>query len=181
MPLQVIADTGRQTSRGHNILLVRCSCGITKEMSEQSLSRDKMTVTSCGCLIKTSTYKSWAAMIQRCNNPKNASFSLYGGRGISVSPRWVKSFLNFLEDMKTAPKGMTLDRKDVNGNYNKRNCRWATRAEQARNKRNTKLRHIDVLLIRSSKDDNGFLAIKYKVDSSTISRIKTGRRWNLAA
>jgi hypothetical protein len=75
-------------------------------------------------------------MKQRCANPKNASYKHYGGRGISFDPAW-NTFIVFLGDMGEAPEGLSLDRKDVNGNYSKDNCRWATNEEQASNRRNT--------------------------------------------
>ena len=77
-----------------------------------------------------STYRN---MMSRCNNPKATGYEHYGGRGIKVCDRWRESFKNFYEDMGDRPDGMSLDRVDVNGNYTKENCRWATWNEQARN------------------------------------------------
>jgi hypothetical protein len=86
------------------------------------------------------TYGSWYAMKQRCSNPKNKRYIDYAGRGIMVCERW-QIFTNFLEDMGERPEGMTLDRINVNGNYEPSNCRWADVQTQAQNKR--KLRVID--------------------------------------
>lgn len=78
-------------------------------------------------------YDCWRNMIQRCTNPKSVGFHRYGGRGIVVCDRWL-TFENFLADMGEIPKkGLTLERKNNDGNYEPGNCRWATRKEQSRN------------------------------------------------
>jgi hypothetical protein len=84
----------------------------------------------------SATHRSWAHMIQRCNNPNNTMFRHYGGRGIVVCGRWEK-FENFLADMGIRPEGTSLDRINVNGNYEPSNCRWATKSQQDRNRRDT--------------------------------------------
>lgn len=78
-------------------------------------------------------------MISRCSNPDDVSYPLYGGRGITVCDRW-SDFDNFWRDMspKWRPR-LSLDRIDVNGNYEPRNCRWATAKQQGRNRRDNRI------------------------------------------
>lgn len=80
------------------------------------------------------TYSSWYAMQCRCTDPRNPSWLNYGGRGITVCDRW-QDFDTFIADMGVRPADRSIDRIDVNGNYEPSNCRWATVAEQSTNKR----------------------------------------------
>jgi hypothetical protein len=125
-----------------------CDCGTEKIISSSNLVCGH--TTSCGCYWKegkhkanythgctsTKEFKVWAAMKSRCFNPNTRSYKAYGGRGITVDPAWVNSFEQFLSDMGLCPTGLTLERKDNNKGYSKGNCVWATKTDQANNKRN---------------------------------------------
>lgn len=128
-----------------------CGCGTPRLVSGPSL-RTGIT-TSCGCRrieVSKKTFKThgmagtklnrvWSGMKARCSNPKHESYANYGGRGIKVCNRW-QSFDNFLADMgETYRDGLSIDRVDNDGDYEPNNCRWATLAEQATNKRYPKI------------------------------------------
>lgn len=85
------------------------------------------------------SYRSWYGTKDRCYNENYVEYEYYGGRGITVCGRWMEpegvGFINFLEDMGERPEGMTLDRKDPNGNYEPENCKWSSLSEQSFNKR----------------------------------------------
>jgi len=101
-------------------------------------------------------------MLTRCGNPKFPAYPDYGGRGITVCGRWKgpKGFEHFLADMGERPRGKTIDRKDVNGNYEPKNCRWATKKEQARNSRQVKRISIDGFFYASISEASETLKLK---------------------
>lgn len=121
--------------------LYKCHCG--KEFETQTRDVKSGRVKSCGCekihykhrLSRHRLYGTWNQMIKRCCNEKNDNYNNYGGKGITVCERWL-NIENFINDMYPSFKeGLTLDRIDVNGNYEKSNCRWADKYIQAQNTR----------------------------------------------
>lgn len=158
--------------------LCACECGNQKVVAGGSLKNGISK--SCGCLQRENTskanfkhghtsknspeYRSWRSMITRCEDPNNNRFEKYGGRGIKVCERWRHSFENFLEDMGKRPGlSHSLDRIDVNGNYEPSNCRWADYSQQNINKRKQKNNKTGVRGVYRSKKDRKFKAqISYK-------------------
>ncbi len=125
-----------------------CECGTRSVLHSQSMRRG--TSQSCGCFkleklssrrthghSQTKTYAVWYGIKNRCLNPSYIAWRDYGGRGISVCERWL-SYKNFLADMGEVPDGLSIDRINVNGNYEPGNCRWATVEQQVNNRRNNK-------------------------------------------
>jgi hypothetical protein len=124
------------------------------------------------------TFKSWAAMIDRCLNSNNANYHRYGGRGVAVIERW-RVFSNFLADMGERPKGLELDRIDNDGNYEPDNCRWTSHANNSRNRSVVKLNYEAIKVIRHLQGSvsAALLARLHKVSPQTIRGIWNRNTW----
>jgi hypothetical protein len=118
-------------------------------------------------------------MKQRCNNPRNDRYKDYGGRGIQVCDEWNENFMSFFmwSNLAGYRPGLTLERRDNNGDYGIVNCRWATRPEQMQNTRRTKITVDKVRAIRQDARVHSVIAEEYGVDESTISRIQMRKTW----
>ena len=124
-----------------------------------------------GDLYQGKEYRSWNNMKNRCNNPKLKEYKNYGGRGITYDSRW-EDFREFFKDMGKRPEGTTLDRIDVDKNYCKENCRWATKEEQQRNQRTHKRENVGITFDEKHKTCKWQVGISYK-NKRYASRFKT--------
>lgn len=143
--------------RQNGCVVWRCMCSCGTEFFCTSNRLRTGNTKSCGCRIsqitaarnvantkhghaktykQSRTYRSWSAMIRRCEDENNSG---YGGRGITVCDSWRADFRAFLVDMGERPAGTTIDRIDSNGNYEPGNCRWASNETQQRNRRDCRM------------------------------------------
>lgn len=156
--LVVVKECGKR--KRNTEWLCQCDCGNLHKATTNMLNRGH--VKSCGCLhseaavangkkaIKhgeshSSLYRVWGGMKTRCNNPKCDCYEDYGGRGISICKEWNDSFNEFRKWALSSgyEEGLSIDRVDVNGNYEPNNCRWATMIEQQNNRRSNQFLTMD--------------------------------------
>jgi hypothetical protein len=160
---------------GINMTRWLCICECKKETVVNGNDLKNGHTQSCGCLLnhenrskrsykhghshRSAEYNCWANLISRCTNHKNIGFENYGGRGITVCDRWLNSFEDFLNDMGTRPSDKhSIDRIDVNGDYEPSNCTWSTREVQARNTRIPKNNNSGYRGVKWDKDRGKWLA-----------------------
>lgn len=136
--------TGAPVSRNGRYWPCSCDCGGSAMVNISDLNKRAARNGGCELCYRVThghgrstnpTYSKYQAMKQRCANPKHKDWGNYGGRGITVCERWANSFEAFLEDMGESPEGMSIDRRNVDGNYEPGNCKWSTKLEQANNTR----------------------------------------------
>lgn len=165
-----------------------CDCGNTKDVFIDHLVRGNSTMCrECyakkqrtSAYINMPLYRTWSSMRQRCFNKNNDRYNQYGGRGITVCKDW-EVFDVFLADMGQRPEGTSIDRIDVDGDYNKENCRWATPKEQMRNRSIHKLSPYVEKESKKSEVNRSFcvseLAENIGIDQGTL-RTRLSRGWS---
>lgn len=184
-------------NQGHPRIRYICRCDCGNEVIVFGRNLRKGNTKSCGCLHKdglrkratthgharpgqrTRTYTTWQGILQRCTNPNYHKYPTYGGRGIRVCDQWQgeHGYENFLRDMGEAPEGMSIERENNNGNYEPGNCRWATRAEQARNQRSNiriEFRGRSMILVDWANEIGiTYGALKYRLKNWPIEKALT--------
>jgi hypothetical protein len=127
---------------------------------------------------RTPLYRAWVNMRNRCRNPQNPSYPYYGGRGITITPAW-DEFIAFSTAVGPHPgAGWTLDRINNDGNYEPGNVRWATRAQQTRNRNCSRLNEAAVQDIRAARARGELIksiAQRFNVSETTIASVVNKR------
>lgn len=157
-----------------------CDCGKERVVRRKCLTSGN--TRSCGCLQRevtiknttthgltgTRTWRIYRGILRRCFNSSSKAYHSYGGRGITVCPQWRSSFEAFYKDMGECPDGYSIERIDVNGDYEPQNCKWIPLDEQHNNKQKTRFCVLDGERLRLRQADKklglapGYLANWYR-------------------
>lgn len=176
--LTVISLHSPPSNGRHAYWLCRCECGREKPIRSVNLTRGL--TRRCGCrpsnykhgMKHTPEYMAWADMKRRCYTPTAGNFHDYGGRGITVCDRWRESFAAFYADVGPRPSPHhSIDRKNVHGNYDPDNVRWATTQQQNSNRRDSNRISVGNEIVCGAE-----LARRLGVSRSSVNRrIKRGQ------
>ncbi|OIN06138.1 hypothetical protein BFS86_19740 [Shewanella algae] len=186
----LVLDDGDKSPNGRRTVKCVCDCGKITIVDPRSLRSGD--TRSCGCLQKeavsrsvialhtthgqsrSSEYNTWIKIRDRCTNPRNLKFKDYGYRGIKVCHDWLESFDAFFRDMGEKPrKSWSIDRIDVNGDYEPNNCRWADPKTQSRNKRSHRIVELEGVSMPLSQACE-IAGVNYR---SALYRLNTGKHW----
>lgn len=155
--LIAIRESDKKSKSGHIMWVCQCDCGNKKIVSSTHLVNGA--IRSCGCLLRETTiernhqekvkhgmkntkiYAVWNGMKQRTMNPNSKQYKNYGARGITICDEWRDSFESFYKWSceNGYEENLTIERVNVNGNYEPSNCKWATKKEQANNRRSNRI------------------------------------------
>lgn len=172
----ITSVVGNSLSSG---LTTSCGCWRTEVSRKNGKKRDSSTHGESN-KPQILEYDAWRAMKRRCYGVNSLGYSYYGAKGITVCDRWIGSYENFLQDMGRKPSPEhSLDRIDNDGNYEPTNCRWATKAQQARNSSNCVLNEGMAAEIRELFKTMSAREIseKLNVSNSAVNNVLCGKTW----
>lgn len=166
---RLVVESRITGTQGSSSWVCRCDCGLVKHIAASSLKAGD--TKSCGCLNRevtsarnktdkvthgksgTAIYVVWQSMKRRCYDPRTDSYKNYGARGISMYQKWRRSFVSFYRWAMSNGyrQGLTIERRNNDGPYSPRNCRWATPSEQSNNRRNSVRKTLDGITMTATE------------------------------
>lgn len=187
--LVIIGTAEPFVAKSHRVAryVLQCDCGGIRVARQDVIRRGDCN--SCGCLqIKyghsangsvSGTYGSWAAMMERCHNPKNKNYRAYGAKGVTVYGKW-QTFAGFLEDMGEKPDGWSIDRIDPFGDYEPSNCQWLPAEVNSRKHRYHRL-NVELASTLKSRfllgQNQADMAREFDLSQALVSSVCTGKNW----